>query len=60
MLFTVYSRYVPKLKRKDGLAFSGLVHGAPINKQDDWAEQALTRLPPERLRELMARVLGSN
>ncbi len=60
MLFTVYSRYVPNLTRKDGLAFSGLVHGAPINKQDDWAEQALTRLPPERLRELMARVLGSN
>lgn len=60
MLFTVYSRYVPNLTRKDGLAFNGLVHGAPINKQDDWAEQALTRLPPERLRELMARVLETN
>lgn len=60
MLFTVYSRYVPNLTRRDGLAFSGLVHGAPINKQEDWAEQALTRLPPERLRELMARVLETN
>ncbi len=60
MLFTVYSRFVPNLTRKDGLAFSGLIHGAPMNKQDDWAEQALTRLPPDRLRELVARVLETN
>ncbi|WP_448481919.1 Arm DNA-binding domain-containing protein [Pseudoxanthomonas mexicana] len=60
MLFTVYSRFVPNLTRKDGLAFSGLIHGAPMNKLDDWAEQALTRLPPDRLRELMARVLETH
>lgn len=52
MLFTVYSRFVPNLTRRDGLAFSGLLskHAASVEQSEPPAIEDLDLMDADALR----------